>query len=230
MFPTHGERLMTLRYLATFLAYVTSIVSASLVMPSTAATAWGQDISEAVSDALGVPKVDAFLPDRYSIEKTEALPIDGVWMISANRKKIRIEAGRAYALDPWLHLFTLRVQRDMVVLQDFQRLGPGEYTAYDLPLLGQATMRLGADGNLSVSVAGALGPARYKLIKREVDDRSGFETELDILAGRISEPVREAPPAPEEKAAPAPEAEADPLANCVNLGIDPNTGGIICTD
>ena len=188
-----------------------------------APSATAQDLSETIADAAGIPRMDAFLPDRYSVEKSEALPIDGVWMISANRKKIKIEQGRAYALDPWLHLFTLKIQRDMVVLQNFQRTGPGKYQADDLPLLGPATMQLEDNGNLSVFVAGTLGPVRYKLIKREVDNSNLFQSELDILAGRVPERV-------EQPAPPSNDEGEDPLADCVLLNVDPQSGKIICED
>lgn len=192
-----------------------------------APTAVAQDLTEAIADAAGIPRMDAFLPDRYSVEETEALPIDGVWMISANRKKIKIENGRAYALDPWLHLLTLKIQRDMVVMQNFHRVGPGRYQADDLPLLGPATMQLENNGNLSVSVAGALGPVRYKLIKRDVDDDRGFQSELDIMAGRV--PERAAPPPPPADNGSGGASE-DPLADCVLLNVDPQSGEIICED
>lgn len=201
-------------------------ISLSLVAGSgalSAPSASAQDLTEAIADAAGIPRMDAFLPDRYSVEKTEALPIDGVWMISANRKKIKIEQGRAYALDPWLHLLTLKIQRDMVVMQDFQRLGPGKYQADDLPLLGPATMQLEDNGNLSVFVAGALGPVRYRLIKRDVDDSDLFETELDILAGRAPERDEDDTPVEDHD-------ETDLLADCENLNVDPQSGEIVCDD
>lgn len=195
-------------------------------VPLSAPSAMAQDLTEAIADAAGIPQMDAFLPDKYSVEETEALPIDGVWMISANRKKIKIENGRAYALDPWLHLLTLKIQRDMVVMQNFQRVGPGRYQADDLPLLGPATMQLEGNGNLSVSVAGALGPARYRLIKRDVDNDSSFQSELDIMAGRV--PQRVAPPPPADNG--PGDAPGDPLADCVMLNVDPQTGEIVCDD
>ena len=39
-------------------------------------------------------------------------------MISANRKRVRIQAGRAFAVDPWLHLFVLKIEPMMVVIGD----------------------------------------------------------------------------------------------------------------
>ena len=196
-----------------------AILGATIASP----TASAQDLSEAISEAAGIPQVDAFLPDKFSVEQTDPLPIDGVWMISTIKKKIRIEGGRAYAVDSWLHLFTLKVQPDMVVVKDMKRTAPGVYTGFDLPLMGESTMTLNDDGNLQVSVAGMLGPAKFALIRREVADEAAFQTERDVKAGRVTQPT----PAPIVE---NPPADGDPLADCVNLDIDAATGNVICAD
>ena len=110
------------------------------------------------------PQIPAFLPVMTDVPMTEKLPIDGEWMVNTIRKRIRIEGGRAYAVDPWLHLFVLKVEPLMVVLKDLRRTGPGQYTGQDLPLMGKLTATLMSDGSLGVNVAGALGPAKYSLI------------------------------------------------------------------
>lgn len=206
---------------------------------ASAAPAVAQDLTETIAKAAGVPQMDAFLPDKYSVEESEALPIDGVWMISSIKKKIRIEKGRAYAVDSWLHLFTLKVQPDMVVLQNFQRTGPGKYTADDLPLLGPATFQLKPDGNMSVNVKGTLGPVAYGLIKREADNPAALAAEIAAAAGSpVSPPPPAAPaptPAPEPitDPEPAPEpvtGEPDPFADCSVLDVNRDTGEIFCAD
>ncbi len=203
---------------------------------SGAATA--QDIAEALAEAAGVPQMDAFLPDKYSVSETQALPIDGVWTISSIRKKIRIERGRAYAVDPWLHMFTLKVRPDMVVLQNFERTSAGVYTADDLPLLGPATMQLKPDGNLSVRVKGALGPVAYTLIKREADDKRALDAEIYAMvhggalpadAPRSDDgalPPYEPPTGQDEQ----PGGDAASIAECETLGVDPVTDVVICLD
>ncbi len=217
--------------------FITMLAGLTLapVIFMTAASA--QSMDEAIADAIGIPQIGAFLPDKYDVPETESLPIDGVWLISANRKKIRIEKGRAYAVDPWLHLFTLKIQPDMVVLQNFSRTAPGQYTADDLPLLGPARFRLLPNGNMKVNVQGALGPASYTLIKRKYDDDSMMQAEL--LAMKNGEAIKTppapiAPPAPNPTPSPSPNPQpnpdSDPLANCVKLDIDPNSGNIICLD
>ncbi len=204
------------------LAGVAAVAVCAISMPASA-----QDLTEAMAQAAGVPQIDAFLPYKYDVPESAASPIDGVWTVNTIRKRIQIENGRAYAVDPWLHMFTLKVQKDMVVLRDIQRTGAGEYAAYDLPLLGDATFKLMSDGNMRVTVKGALSPVSYTLIKREVADATAFQNELYAMAngGVIPPPVAPVPPVttstPDEK---------DPLADCVKLDMDPQTGDIICLD
>jgi len=215
-----------------------ALAATTTSLPSQAAA---QSLDETIADAIGIPQMAAFLPDKYDVAESDALPIDGVWMISTIRKKIRIEKGRAYAVDPWLHMFTLKVQRDMVVLQNFDRVGPGEYTADDLPLLGPATFRLLPNGNMKVTVQGILGPARYTLVKRKYDNESNLQAEL--LAMKNGDPVVAPSPPPVTTppvttppvttppvTTPVEDEETDPLANCIRLDIDSGSGNIICLD
>lgn len=138
-----------------------------------------------------IAQIPAFLPMSTAVPMTEKLPIDGEWIISTIGKRIRIEAGRAYAIDPWSHLFVLQIQPSMVVIRDIRRSGPGAYSGYDLPLMGTLTGRLQADGSLSVSVRGALMPAQYTLIPVRVDDQLTFDLEK---SGQSNEPGDEPEP------------------------------------
>lgn len=136
-------------------------------------------VSEAQANPLGgqIPEIPAFLPMSTDVPMTEKLPIDGEWTISTIGKRIRIEGGRAYAIDPWLHMFVLRVQSSMVVLKDIRRTGPRQYSGYDLPMMGNLTANLQPDGSLSVSVQGAIMPVKYNLIPVRVDDPRSFDME-----------------------------------------------------
>jgi hypothetical protein len=198
-----------------------------------------------------IPQVPAFLPNAMDVPIGQKLPIDGDWIISTIRKRIRIEGGRAYALDPWVHLFVLKIEPLMVVLKDIQRTGPGQYTGQDLPLIGRFTAALAADGSLSVSVAGAVGPARYSLIPARLDDPQSFALER---SGQYAQPAPNqapppqaypqqpnpaqaaappAPPAPQPVAPPAPPSSAPQgpdLSKCKQLDIDKATGKIVCRD
>lgn len=144
------------------------------------------------------PGIPAFLPNVSSVPATQTTPIDGEWRIDSIGKRIRIEAGRAYAVDPWLHLFVLQIQPNMVVLSDISRTGSGEYTGRDLPLVGQWNARLMPNGSLSVDVAGVLGPAQYTLSPISLDDQSAFDAERN---GGDAPP---APPPPVDGPAPDP--------------------------
>ena len=183
-----------------------------------------------------IPQVPAFLPMMTDVPMTEKLPIDGEWLISSIRKRIRIEGGRAYAVDTWMHLFVLKIEPLMVVLQDLRRTGPRQYTGQDLPLMGQLTATMAADGSLSVSVAGALGPARYSLIPVRMDDQQSFNLEK---SGQYVQPApgQTAPvqPAPTSQpiAQPTPSPVTQPgnnMADCKQLDVDRATGKIVCVD
>jgi hypothetical protein len=179
-------------------------------------TAAAQGVVDSALDAAGVPKVAAFLPSQYDVARTEPLPIDGVWRVNTIGKKIRIEQGRAYALDPWRHLFVLQISPGMVVMQDFQRTGTGVYAANDLPLLGPATLTLNREGNLDVSVQGQLGPVRYQLIRLDAQYPDALSQELSAMHGApaapVAPPVFTPPPAPAQPLPGMPTAPPAPTA------------------
>jgi hypothetical protein len=196
-----------------------------------------------------IPQVPAFLPNETDVPMGQKLPIDGDWIINTIQKRIRIEGGRAYALDPWLHLLVLKIEPLMVVLENIHRTGPGRYSGQDLPLMGPLTATLGPDGSLSVSVAGAMGPARYSLIPVRLDDPQSFAQErsgqyVAPPANQVPPPQQATPqqpapapaasaPAPQPVAQPAPAPSGPPqgrdLSKCKQLGIDA-AGNVVCRD
>lgn len=181
------------------------VLCATLVSLCWLAPASAQDMLGSALDAAGVPKIAAFLPDQYDVARTAPLPIDGVWRVNTINKKIRIEQGRAFALDPWRHLFVMQVSPGMVVLQDFRRTGPGVYAAEDLPMAGPATLTLNREGHLDVSVQGPLGPVQYRLIRLDAQYPDALSHELSAMTGTPAPPV--APPA----FAPPPAAPVSPI-------------------
>lgn len=209
-----------------------------------------QDMSEAIAKAAGVPEIPAFLPDKYTVQAADPLAIDGVWMISSLRKKIRIDQGRAYAVDPWLHMFVLRVMPDMVVMQNMRRTGEGRYEADDLPLMGPAVMDLDPKGNLNVTVQGAFGPVKYGLVRLEALYPEELSSEVHAATGQTisiasampvsrpvlpTTPVYNPPPAttPPPAYNPPPPSAGQPIpsdGSCVAIGVDPDTGATICAD
>jgi hypothetical protein len=124
-----------------------------------------------------IPQIPAFLPLMTDVPATDPLPIDGEWMVSSLRKRIRIDAGRAYAVDPWVHLFVLKIDPMMVVISDIYRTGPGQYRGKDLPLMGEWSASLMPDGVLNVTVAGMLGPVNYKLMPVSINDQNWLSME-----------------------------------------------------
>tara|TARA_R110002033_G_scaffold128655_4_gene169706 strand:+ start:458 stop:1378 length:921 start_codon:yes stop_codon:yes gene_type:complete len=109
-------------------------------------------------------QISAFLPIKEKVAAGEPSAVDGTYRISSINKRIIIANGRAYAIDPWVHALVLQVKPNMVVMRNFRQTAPDRFIADDLPLMGQAIFVRRADGVLDVNVAGALGPARYKLI------------------------------------------------------------------
>lgn len=224
---------------------------ASCWLALTSAPASAQDGIEAALDAVGVPQIPAGLPDRHSVATTEALPIDGVWRVNTINKRIRIEQGRAYALDRWRHLLVLEVKPDMVVLQNFRRTGAGTYSADDP--VGRVALTLASDGNLDVVLTTPLFPVRYRLIQVDLKYPDALAHELSAVNGTPVEaavPAQAQPlpgmPAAEPSAptapatsvpapSPAPTRTPPPQApppthdrDCTPIGIDPDTGLTIC--
>lgn len=130
-----------------------------------------------------IPEIPAFLPYASDVPMTKKLPVDGEWMINNIRKRIRIEGGRAYAVDSWLHLFVLKVQPLMVVQKNWRRTGKGRYTGEDLPLLGPFTATLDASGNMQMNVQGKLGPVNLTLSPVRLDSQRRFDQEIGGSGG-----------------------------------------------
>jgi len=188
-----------------------AMLAATLAPPALAQFAPGQ-----------VPEIPAFLPMASAVPKTEASPIDGTWTVTSIGKRIRIEGGRAYAVDPWLHMFVLKIQPGMVVIRNIRSSDGRTYTGEDLPLMGAFNGTLNPQGSIDVSVAGALGPARYSLSPVELDNRSWYQ---QVLAGDA--PVAPPPAAEEPPPAfdgPTPVAVAPPATD------DHAGGDMTCKD
>lgn len=124
-----------------------------------------------------IPQIPAFLPTVDQVSAFQAIPLDGTWMISSIRKKIRIEARRAYEVDSWVHLFVLKVEPSMVIIKNITPTGPGAYSGEDLPLMGKWTAKSLADRSLSVTVA-AMMPVNYKLIPIQLDNPQWYAQEM----------------------------------------------------
>lgn len=125
--------------------------------------------------AQNIPQIPAFLPMAHTVPTGAKAPIDGEWMINSIGKRVRIEGGRAYALDPWVHLFVLQVKPMMVVITDIASADGRNYAGKDLPLMGAWNATLDASGTMDVTVQTMVGPARYKMMPVRMDDQSAFD-------------------------------------------------------
>lgn len=129
----------------------------------------------------------ALLPMSEDVPMSNRLAIDGVWQIEILQKNVRIEKGRVMAVDPWVHALIWEIEPNMVVQKDLRKVSPGQYSGYDLPLLGDFKARLKSDGSLEYQVKGALGPVRFSLKPIELVDQNWFQDELASLP-RLGQP------------------------------------------
>lgn len=178
-------------------------------------------MGDAFAAAAGIPQIDAFLPYAAQVPAGAATPIDGDWTISTINKTIRIEGGRAYAIDPWNHGLALKIRPNMVVLQDIKQLSETQYTAYNLPFMADADMQIQPDGSIAVQVNG-VPPYSHLLIR---------ENGMTAAAPPATSQPPVIPPTPVK---PEPEAEVDleeeGYPECPEgiLDLDPITNEVIC--
>ncbi|MFU7527865.1 caspase family protein [Qipengyuania sp. ASV99] len=133
---------------------------------------------ELESDRPWIISLGAALPDRYAVDLGAPLPIDGIWRISTNDKRLRIERGRAFAVDGWNHALLFRVTPEQVTTINLRQSEPGVYLGRDILLNGDTELRLRADGNLDVTVATIPFPAKFVLIREALDDPSAIAAEM----------------------------------------------------
>ncbi len=115
----------------------------------------------------------ALLPTADSVPASEPTAIDGVWRLSVNNARVRIQGGRAYAVDSWQHL-TFMIYPNMVVTKDIKPDGMGGYSGYDLVLLGNWHAKPAADGALDVHIASVV-PVALRLLPVELDNPDGYD-------------------------------------------------------
>jgi hypothetical protein len=156
-----------------------------------------------------LPQIPAFLPSVESVAPTAPQPLDGTWLIPSIRKKIRIEGGRAYAVDGWLHMMVLKIEPGMVVIQDITPTAPGKYSGNDLPLLGSWEATVENDRSLAVTVKTALMPVPYKLVPMQLDNPGWYAQEMQAAGLTVPQSAYAPPqggyqPAPPQYQAPPP--------------------------
>ena len=142
--------------------------------------------SPAHAQAVGIP---AFLPDQGAVPATRPMPLDGIWQVSTNGKRIRIEGGRAYALDGWNHMLVLQIRPGMVVIRNITPTAPGRYSGDDLPLMGRWNAQVESSRSLLVSVQGQMMPASYRLTPLRLDNPAWFDQEMVVAGLPVAQPA-----------------------------------------
>ena len=147
--------------------------------------------SQGMANTYQMPKVKAFLPMSYNVPPTEAMPLDGVYMITGMDKRIRIEKGRSLAIDSWMVLMVLEVRPNMVITKDIVPTAPGKYTGHNLTFGKEEIFEVTAAGNVEAKVAGH----NFTLIPLRLDNQAWFDQEM-LAAGY--QPIPSAPVKREE--------------------------------
>jgi hypothetical protein len=147
--------------------------------------------SQGMANTYEMPKVKAFLPMSYNVPPTEAMPLDGVYMITGMDKRIRIEKGRSFAVDSWMVLMVLEVRPNMVITKDIVPTAPGKYTGFNLTFKKEETFEVTPAGNLEANVGGH----NFILIPLRLDNQAWFDQEM-VAAG--FQPIPNAPVKREE--------------------------------
>ncbi|WP_120076950.1 hypothetical protein [Aurantiacibacter odishensis] len=164
----------------------------ALLLASVGVSAMPAPILSAEAQAQGIP---AFLPRIDAVAPGEPSVIDGVWMIRELDKRIVIADGRAFAVDQWMHAAVLRVEPEMVVLQNLTQNDLGVFSADDLPLMGRATMTLQDDGSIVAQVP-SLIPVTYHLDPLDVFYPDYFVAEIDAVGQFYAEESLPGQPGP----------------------------------
>lgn len=120
----------------------------------------------------------AALPNRYAVDLAEPLAIDGVWRISTNNKRLRIERGRAFAVDGWNHVLLFKVKPDQVTTINLRQAEPGRWLGRDILLNGDTELTLREDGDLDVTVKTFPFPAKFKLLREGLDNPDALRAVL----------------------------------------------------
>lgn len=121
-----------------------------------------------------IPKLKAFLPMSYNVPPTEAMPLDGFYMIAGMDKRIRIEKGRSYAVDSWMYLMLLEIRPNMVLTKDIAPKAPGKYIGYNLTFSKEESFEVTAAG----SVESKVGGHTFTLIPLQLDNQAWFDQEM----------------------------------------------------
>lgn len=131
--------------------------------------------------ALTVPLPQSATP---SDETSPTPEIDGIWTISSNGKRMRIENGSVHAVDSW-RVLIVSVEAGQLVARDLIRIGPGSYREYDLLVDGEAKFELQADGSLSgASTSLGVIPIPWKLYPSKPKNEAAYREAVELARQR----------------------------------------------
>ena len=183
----------------------------------------------------------ATLPKLDATPAKAALPYDGTWLIAGVNKKIRIDSGRAFALDSWNHWGSI-IEPEMVLLTSMRVTEPGVIKASDLSYSASPWEgRLSEDGNLAVTIQSKPWPVTYSLVPLDLDYPEAVQQEMASAVSLVPEGEMNftAPAQDEEYAsdsddeyAPDQPDDSEPQQGyeCVTLVVDPETNQEVCLD
>ena len=140
-------------------------------------------------------QVAAALPDKDSVERGEPTDADGTYVVSTINKRITIEDGRAYVVDPWTQALIFSVKPGMVTLRNFRQTGPDRFEADDLPMMGKVVFYRQPNGTLQGVVNGVLGEAKYALVPTDLAAVPGDE--IEDSGGGPGDEIRDPGPPPD---------------------------------
>ena len=122
---------------------------------------------------------------RAPAPRYEALPIDGVWRLAANRVRYRIADGRIVAAEDHID-GRQRVSRGTVLVSQLRRSDEASYVGHDERWRAPFYASLRPDGKLDVRI-GSRRPIITEMRPLSLDDRREFEAELAFLRQRERE-------------------------------------------
>lgn len=122
----------------------------------------------------------ASTPTKDDVPPGERLPIDGEWReTTAPKPRFRIEAGRMWALEPYVSGGLWQVRAGQIELVNLKRSGPRTYLGWHPGYKGPYYMSLIEEGRLAVLLRLPIGDYKSVLEKLSVDDATAFAAELE---------------------------------------------------
>ncbi len=162
--------------------------------------------------------IPAILPSIADIPPAEPQAIDGIWRLEEYKARIRIEAGRVWAYEPYV-VIAVAIAKDQVTVRDLHQTGPRTWVGHDMGANGPFEAVLNDAGKLDMTVTPLIGfPLKITAERVELDYPGWLAAQAaseQIVAapaglGAAVADTRRPGPAP-GRLAPAPQPAALPL-------------------